>query len=566
MSEPRPAFPWSVVVLGGTVLALGYLPTLFAPFDFVDDGNLVYPAPDGTSAAGYVGRWWDKVADNVDHLGPFRPTLWAHWEVAANTFGGDPMAWRAWRMAWCGLAACGLLWLMKELKLHPAAALVAAAAAMWNPYRNEIWTSLTLAEGVAMPYALAALAAARRGAGRPRPWASDALAVGCLFVCLGCKNTFVALVPAMIGLRLLPDGWTLREGWYRGRWAAAAYLLPLAMPAVHFVYFKLHWHPGQYETPGPSLAQVERIAMWMKGASALDFIGLGMLAAIVTMGVILRRSPGTIVPGLLSRYRAAIVASALLFAAGVAVYLPLPIMAPRYTMPAVWGWDVLVAVTFTGLAAVPLTGRVRFAWATVAVGLAVMTLANVSRQEKVAARGRMLWAALDRLERTAPSSSRIAWVGGDSDTGALNIEEGIHFQWHLTHRGRGDLRVGLYDELGNPVDRVELPAADGPPHYRLAAGPAAGNGWRVDREFAGAYRFGRKQFACRLDVAPAADTGPTLYADPWVAGFMRTAFENPGREHEYLRRLTRRADATRSPTAQLTGTPDRVRPDGEAPR
>ena len=32
---------------------------------------------------------------------------------------------------------------------------------MWNPYRNEIWTSLTLSEGVAMPYALAGLCWAR---------------------------------------------------------------------------------------------------------------------------------------------------------------------------------------------------------------------------------------------------------------------------------------------------------------------------------------------------------------------------------------------------------------------
>ena len=565
MSEPRPAFPWSVVVLGGAVLALGYLPTLFAPFDFIDDGNLVYPAPPGTSTAGFVDRWWDKVADNVDHLGPFRPTLWAHWELAANTFDGNPLAWRTWRMVWCGLAAAALLWLMKELKLHPAAALIAAAAAMWNPYRNEIWTSLTLAEGVAMPYALAALAAARRGAGSSRPWPWDVVAIASLFVCLGCKNTFVALVPAMIGLRLLPDGQTLREGWRRGRWAAAVYLIPLAMPAAHFVYFRLHWHPGQYETPGPSLVQVERIALWMKGASALDFIGLGMLAAVVVMGIALRRSPGTIVPGLLRQYRATVLASALLLTAGVAVYLPLAMMAPRYTMPAIWGWDVLVALTFTLLMAVPLTHRVRFTWATVAVGLAVMTVANVSRQEKVSARGRMLWAALERLEQTAPPGSRIAWVGGDSETGALNIEEGIHFQWHLTHRGRGDLRVGLYDEHGLPVDRVELPEVDGPPHFRIAAGPATVDGWRPDREFAGEYRFGRKRFECRLDVAPAVDTGPTLYADPWVAGFMRTAFENPGTEHDYLRRLTRPANPGRSPTAQLTGTPDPARPADEAP-
>ena len=118
------SFPWWVVG-GGLVLALGYLPTLAAPFDFIDDGNLVYPAPPGTTLSGHVERWWDKVRANAEHLGPFRPAVWAHWELAANTLGGDPLAWRAARLGWCALAATALLWLMRELRLHPAAALVA---------------------------------------------------------------------------------------------------------------------------------------------------------------------------------------------------------------------------------------------------------------------------------------------------------------------------------------------------------------------------------------------------------------------------------------------------------
>ena len=105
-----------------------------------------------------------------------------------------------------------LLWLMRELRLHPVAALVAGAAAMWNPYRNEIWTSLTLAEGVAMPYALFALVAARKAGAARRSWAWDAAAVLALLAALGCKNIFVALVPAMLALRLWPDGVTLRDG------------------------------------------------------------------------------------------------------------------------------------------------------------------------------------------------------------------------------------------------------------------------------------------------------------------------------------------------------------------
>ena len=275
-APPRSPFPWWVI-LGGVVLALGYLPTLHAPFDFIDDGNLVYPAPPGTTLVGHVQLWWDKVAANVEHLGPFRPVLWAHWELAANTLGADPVAWRAARLAWCGLAATALLWLLRELKARPTAALVAAAAAMWNPYRNEIWTSLTLAEGVAMPYALLALVAARKAGASSRPWAWDVVAVVGLAAALGCKNVFAALVPAMLALRLWPDGVTWGDGWRANRWRAAAYLLPLAVPAAHLAYFRLNWQPGQYETPGPTVAQAVRIGSWRKGAAGLDFLGCGGL-------------------------------------------------------------------------------------------------------------------------------------------------------------------------------------------------------------------------------------------------------------------------------------------------
>lgn len=549
-SGPRSLFPWWIV-FGGTVLALGYLPMLNAPFDFIDDGNLVYPAPPDTTAAGYVARWWDKVAANVEHLGPFRPTLWVHWEVAANTLGGDPLLWRTSRLVWCGLAAMALLWLMRELRLHPAAALLAAAAAMWNPYRNEIWTSLTLAEGVAMPYALAALAAARRASGSSRPWLWDLVSLLCVLICLGCKNTFVALVPAQIALRLLPDRASWREGWQRGRWAVAAYLLPLLMPAAHFVYFKLHWHPGQYQTPGPSWEQAGEIALWMKGASGLDFLGLGLAVAIGAVLFLKRHHLRPEFREWGQQHRAGLVAAGLLLLAGMLVYLPLPIMAPRYTMPAIWGWDILVGLLLTLLLAIPASRSVRLAWVTLGLGIAIMMIANVSRQEKVSARSRMLWAALEHLEQTAPAGSRLAWVGGNSETGALNVEEGIHFHWHLTHRGRSDLKVGLYDAAGSPVDRVELPKPDGPPNFRLAAGAATGEGWHENREFALGYRFGRKQYGCRLEVAPGP--GPTILADPWVAGFMQAAFENPGREIDYLKALTRPSDTGLSPTARLAG-------------
>src|SRR5260370_36268279 len=104
-----------------------------------------------------TGVVWQKIVANYEDLGPFRPVLWLHWEVAADVLQGSELGWRLTRLVWCAFAAVMLLWLFAELRIPVLAALVAGAVAMWSRYRNEIWTSLSLGEGVAMPYALLAL-------------------------------------------------------------------------------------------------------------------------------------------------------------------------------------------------------------------------------------------------------------------------------------------------------------------------------------------------------------------------------------------------------------------------
>ncbi len=505
MDTPRS--PWWIPA-GGLLLAALYLPTLATPFDFVDDGNLVYPSPPGLSFREHAGLWWEKVEANYEHLGPFRPTLWVHWQVQANLFDGSAPAWRAYRFVWCAVAAAMLLWLMAELGAHPAAALLAGALAMWNPYRNEIWTSLTLAEGVAMPYALFALIAARRAATSAHPLRWEVASVMAVLVALGCKNTFAALVPVQILLRMWPDGLTVREAWARNGWRSLALGATLALPAAHFVYFKMHWHPGQYETHGPSAAQFGRILSALKGAVSLEFMAAGLALAGVAVWRWRKQSPGTAVPGLSSP--TAIAAALLLVAAGVVVYLPMAMISGRYAMPAVWGLDVLVALLLTALIAAPLTVWKKAAFAGVCTGLAVVAVAGVGKQEKFAARAKMLWDAVHHVETTAPPGARVAWMSGDSAAGSLNVEEGIHFRWHLYHRGRGDVAVGLFDESGKPRDRVELPPLAAPPEFALFGTVADGPpGWEPERTFAVGYWLGRKHYDCRL----ARKRLPGVFAD-----------------------------------------------------
>jgi hypothetical protein len=492
------------VPLGGLLIALGFLPTLAAPFDFADDGNLVYPAPAGTH---HVARWWDRVAANVEHLGPFRPAAWAHWELAANAVGADPVAWRTLRLVWCGLAATAFLWLLAELGVPPPAALLATAAGMWNPCRAEVWVSLTLAEGVAMPHAVAALACARRASRSGGWW--DVAAVAGLLVALGCKNTFAALVPAMLVLR--QPGWRV----------AAVYLLPLALPAGHLLYFQTHWHPGQYELTGPTWAQAGRFAGWLRGAAGADHLGAGaVLGAFAVWRSGCFKSP-PVATGGLDRSRLMYTALALL-AAGTAVYLPLDIMAARYTLPAVWGADLLLALLLAKLLALPDMLPRRAAVIALAAGLAALTVANVGRQEKAAARSRLLWQALHHVERTAPPGARIEWAAD-----GLGVEEGIHFAWHLRHRSRPDLVVGLTDAAGTPVARAELPPLDRAADLRVTAGPPAA-GWRPGDTFSTRYRLGRRGYECRVDER-SSPSGPTVIFDPSATAYLLAALRGEPR-------------------------------------
>jgi hypothetical protein len=184
----------------------------------------------------------------------------------------------------------------------------------------------------------------------------------------------------------------------------------------------------------------------------------------------------------------------LLLLSGFAVYLPVAIMCGRYTMPAVWGVDVLFAILLGRFMTLPPSWPKRVAWAAVGVGMAALVVAGAGRQEKVAARSRMLWQLLDRVEKAAPHGAVAEWVSGSGEVGELNAEEGIHFYWHLLHRGRADVRVRLVDVTGQPVQRVELPPPPGETRYRIAARPSDDPAWRTTADVSVPYHFARRTY------------------------------------------------------------------------
>jgi hypothetical protein len=512
MSEPREPrrFPrW--ILLGGALLALLYLPSLATRFDFIDDGNLVYPTKPMpfSQRAGVV---WEKIAGNYQHLGPFRPVLWVHWETWADLLQGSELGWRIIRLLWCALAATMLLWLFTELGIPPLAALAAGAVSMWNPYRNEIWTSLTLSEGVAMPYALLALVCSRRALGSRRPALWDLLGAFCVLAALGCKNTFAALVPAQVFLRLAEDGIPLREGIKR-HWRRGALLsLTLIAPVVHYIWFKLTWHPGQYTPGGPTLTQLGRLLSGLVGAMSLSYLAIGLVLAVIAQVAALRSKDSGDHPvaarfpviawlvGLAQRYRAALGAGVLLLGAGIFIYLPMDAMSGRYTMPAVWGLDLILAILLGGLVVLQRTSWTRASWAALGMGLVIVLAANVGRQQKFASRASLLWVVLEHVERQAPRDAHVAWICGDSLRGGLNNEEGIHFRWHLAARGRSDIRVSLHDENGVLLPQEDSLQMSGTPDLAIW-GPAQDRGmasWQERQHFVVPYWAGKRRYECSL--------------------------------------------------------------------
>jgi hypothetical protein len=507
-ASPRSFPAW--IFIGAVLIPLIYLPMLGCRFDFIDDGNLVYPTasmPLGERAE----LVWRKIVANYEHLGPFRPALWVHWELAADLLRGSEFGWRLTKLCWCGLATAMFLWLMIELNISPGAALLAVTLAMWNPYRSEIWTSLTLAEGIAMPWAIFSLVCAARAPRSQWSWLWDVGAMVSTLAAMGCKNTFVVLVPAQMFLRLAPDAVTIREGLRRFGLRAMALSLTIAAPILHFMYYKLHWHAGQYQVGGgDSAGQIVRIFRAQAGALGIDFVGVGLAACLLALYVGRARVGKAFLPGDTSLGRqeclphvGAIGAGLLLLLGGMAVYVPIGSISPRYTMPAAWGLDLLVAVMLGSFLSLPTSIWKRAAYVCLGAGMVALAVANIGKQEKFIARAKLLWEVLETVQHEVPSNATIAWHGGDPLVGELDVHEGIHFAWHLQQRGRADLTIALIDEKGNPADKIELKPTAVPAMFGIwGKTPPKVEEWRSYRTFETTYRLGRQRFSATIARRP----------------------------------------------------------------
>jgi hypothetical protein len=335
-----------------------------------------------------------------------------------------------------------------------------------------------------MPIALGGLICAVRAARSRSPWLWDLLGLLAVVLALGIKNTFCAVVPVQAFLRVAASEgpWVVRlqRNWFR----AALVLATLAAPIAHYIVFRGTWHPGQYRV-GFTWEQIPRFGRALAGAVSYDWMGPGLLAALLAWWLHRSTADGKALP---REYRLACGAGLLLLLLGVGVYLPMGTASGRYTMPAVWGADLMIAVLLSATAAAPPVWKRGVAVA-LGLGLLGVVIGNVGKQERYAARLEMLWQTVAELEEQAPAGASIAWVGavwpaiGPED---LGDQEGSNLAAHLRGRGRSDLQFQFIKAGGADAQ----PNPESPMLLVTGSRASVAAGWRLLREVNVPYWFG----------------------------------------------------------------------------
>src|ERR1051326_8827435 len=132
--------PW-LILLGIACTAI-YLPTIYANFDFKDDGATANPV--GVATLAELNQLvWRTTCDEFRERGPFRPVIWYCWRGQQELFQGNICCWRWCNFFYTALCATALLWFLQEFGFGPWVAFLTTVLAMWNPFRGEVWLSLT---------------------------------------------------------------------------------------------------------------------------------------------------------------------------------------------------------------------------------------------------------------------------------------------------------------------------------------------------------------------------------------------------------------------------------------
>jgi len=491
--------PWAAVVVV-FLIPLIFLPTLAIRFDFDDDGLLVYRKLYIPKHTVFLHAFWQKTVTEFHSRGPFRPISWANWVAAANWLGPVPLLHRWIHLIIALLSVAAFAWWLRELRIPWPAVLLVTALGFWNPVRSEIWIGLAQSEAYAMPYAMLAMICAIRAARHSRSWGWDLLGIVCLLLAMGVKNTFAVMVPVTLFLRATAGGLPLREGLRRHWFVLLAMSATLALPVTHFILFKLNPQPLEYKTAWAPL-QLPRMVRSVAHAAGLEYVALGLLFAVLACRV--PRSAKAEEPNSENGplLWPALGTGTLLLVLGIGIYLPMDGVSGRYTIPAVWGTDLFLALAVSRLLQAESSRWKTYAKVSLAGCLLILAITTVGKEWKRWARIDVCWQTLEYLEQNAPPGARVEWVGTEDAAPGLDfsVAEGIHFCSHVANRGR---RTDLSLISVRLPDSALSPSAEGRQQPDvILCGPPSGveqAGWKIVKRFRSSYWAGARSFECYL--------------------------------------------------------------------
>ena len=445
-------------------LTLVYATSLAAPFDFEDDAGDITEIHVPLSLDQQASYVWTRTAGEAQQRGPCRPLYWAYLTLNSGLYGSHVVGWRLTRLVFLLLSAGLMLWLFAgelQLPLWPATAATAIGLVM--PMRSGLWYRICFSEAWAMPLVLIALISACRAVRSRHPWTWDLMGALAVLGAIATKNVFMAVVPAQMLLRAWEPGLEMRQALRKHARSALLLAAVLVVPFTHaWLFAQSEVSANEYHVSTPSLQTLWSMVRAVALGSGYDFLGPGL---VITGVVVVRYGNRSI----WLEHRRAWLSGLLLLAAGIVVYLPvLGTRSPagRYTVPACWGTDLLIACLLTALWTSTSRRGVRVATTVLVLGLLAMVGVNVLRQQELANRSRVLWQTTYWIAQQAPPNARIVIMDGVCGRGEL-----IHLSNAIRALGRPDVTLDVGTDAAG-ADAIVANSKTAPPlprSFRQAA-------------------------------------------------------------------------------------------------
>jgi len=397
--------------------------TVFFPFDFVDDGCLVY-----RESPGIAKRVMEKTISEFHTRGPFRPMTWLHWELQAELFDQNAFMHRLARLGLAFLTAWLMMIFFNQMGCSNLPSAVASSILMLTPYRGEIWLSLGLTEAFFLPYCMLSLISTIRASQSHKLTIWDMVSWVSATAAIACKNTSVAIIPALLLLRAWPVGALFQP------WNVRGPLCFLASPAVffiaHLIAFKLDTTPKEYSTSLPGLGHFLAWARALSRASALEFIGPGLL--IIVFSIFFARRHPPMGQGI----RRIFATSLLLIFFGVGVHIPINGVSGRYSAIPGIGLDLIIGFAIQNSLDSKLSTISKWGLGLVMAGILVALATDLNKGLKQSNRSLLLWEVVGYVENHFDTQSQCQWLAESKpEKNNLGKSEGIHMGWHLKNRG-----------------------------------------------------------------------------------------------------------------------------------